>query len=277
MTIIFQFQESISFMPYVMTAFGLWVMYMLFRIFEIWYSNKTDKVIYRDIFVFRTLSRKQKEILSQKNEFYKKLSSRDQRRFEHRVKGFLSKTDFVGREGLVVTDEMEVLIASCAIMVTFGRKSYAYKLVDYILLYPDAFYSNANEAYHKGEFNPMRKTIVFSWKDFEHGYSIADDNLNVGIHEFVHALQIGAKKSSDIDSLRLERVFKRILKRLTNQEVKAKLDEVNYFRAYAFTNQYEFMAVMVEYFFESPGDFKNYFPELYTHVRTILNFEYAGY
>ncbi len=277
MIIIFQFQESISFMPYVMTAFGLWVMYMLFRIFEIWYSNKTDKVIYRDIFVFRTLSRKQKEILSQKNEFYKKLSSRDQRRFEHRVKGFLSETDFVGREGLVVTDEMEVLIASCAIMVSFGRKSYDYKLVDYILLYPDAFYSNANEAYHKGEFNPMRKTIVFSWKDFEHGYCIADDNLNVGIHEFVHALQIGAKKSSDIDSLRLERVFKRILKRLTNQEVKAKLDKVNYFRAYAFTNQYEFMAVMVEYFFESPEDFKNYFPELYTHVRTILNFEYAGY
>ena len=78
-------------------------------------------------------------------------------------------------------------------------------------------------------------------------------------------------------SIRLERVFQRILKRLTNQEVKDKLDEVNYFRAYAFTNEYEFMAVMVEYFFESPEDFKNHFPQLYNHVRTMFNFRYAGY
>ena len=157
-------------------------------------------------------------------------------------------------------------------MVTFGRKHYSYELVDQILVYPDVFYSNANDAYHKGEFNPMQRTIVFSWKDFEHGYQITDDNLNVGIHEFVHALQIGAIKSDDIDSLRLERVFQRILKRLTQQELKDKLDEVKYFRAYAFTNQYEFMAVMVEYFFESPEDFKTHFPELYNHVRTLLNY-----
>lgn len=277
MITVFQPQETLYLISYVMTAFGLWVLYILFRVFETWYSNKTDKLIYRDIFVFRTLSRKQKEMLSLKNEFYKKLPTKEQRRFEHRVKVFLYETEFIGRENLIVTEEMKTLIAGCAMMITFGRKNYAYELVDHILLYPDVFYSNANEAYHKGEFNPMRKTIVFSWKDFEHGYKITDDNLNVGIHEFVHALQIGAKKSSDIDSLRLERIFQRILRHLTNQEVKDRLDEVKYFRDYAFTNQYEFMAVMVEYFFESPEDFKNYFPQLYNHVRSMLSFNYAGY
>ena len=122
----------------------------------------------------------------------------------------------------------------------------------------------------------MQRTIVFSWKDFEHGYQITDDNLNVGIHEFVHAMQIGAMRSNDIDSLRLERVFQRILKRLTQQEIKDKIDEVKYFRAYAFTNQYEFMAVMIEYFFESPKDFATHFPVLYGHVKTILNFNNIG-
>lgn len=270
-------QEALYLVPYALAAFGGWILYMLFRVYETWYANKTDRLIYRDLFVFRTLSRKQKEILSTKNEFYQKLSSKEKRRYEHRIKTFLSETKFVGREQLVVTEEMKVLIAATAVMITFGRKNYAYELVDYILLYPDVFYSAANQTYHKGEFNPMQKTIVFSWKDFEHGYRITDDNLNVGIHEFVHALQIGAKKSYDIDAIRLERVFQRILRRLTDQDVKDKLDEVKYFRAYAFTNQYEFMAVMVEYFFESPGNFKTYFPELYNHTRTLLNFKYAGY
>lgn len=275
MSYVFESQETLYLIPYVIITFGIWVLYILFRMYETWYANKTDRVLYRDLLVFRSLSRKQKEILSTKNEFYKKLSKKEQRRFEHRVKVFLNETQFVGREGLVVDDEMKTLIAATAMMVAFGRKNYAYELVDYVLLYPDVFYSNANNAYHKGEFNPMQKSIVFSWKDFKHGYKITDDNLNVGIHEFVHALQIGAIKSNDIDSLRLERVFQRILRRLTNQEVKDKLDEVKFFRAYAFTNQYEFMAVMIEYFFESPENFETYFPKLYEHTRALLNFEFA--
>lgn len=266
-------QETVYLIPYVIAAAAIWILYILFRMFEMWYANRTDKVLYRDLVVFRTLSRKQKELLSKKNHFYAQLSGKEQRRFEHRVKVFLNETRFVGRENLVVTEEMKILVAGTAMMLAFGRKNYSYELVDHILLYPDVFYSRVNDAYHKGEFNPMQKTIVFSWKDFEQGYRITDDNLNVGIHEFMHAMQIGAIRSNDIDSLRLERVFQRILRRLTDQEIKAGLDKVKYFRAYAFTNQYEFMAVMVEYFFESAQDFKIHYPILYEHTRVLLNFE----
>lgn len=276
MTAVIFLQESQYLIPYVLIALGLWILFMLFRICETWYANKTNKVIYRDIFVFRTLSRKRKPHLHN-NVFYKKLNKRQQRRLEHRICVFLGETRFIGRENLVITDQMKIDIAATAMMITLGRKNYSYELVDNILLYPDVFYSNANDAYHKGEFNPMQKTIVFSWKDFKHGHSILDDNLNVGIHEFAHALQIGAKKAHDIDSIRLERVFQKILHHLTNQDVKNRLDQVKYFRAYAFTNQYEFLAVLLEYFFESPGDFKNYFPELYKYTRAMLNFNFAGY
>lgn len=270
-------EDTTYLIPYVVGIFFLWIGYLLFRIYETWYANKTDKVLYRDLFVFRTLSRKQKSILSEKFNFYKRLPTKEQKRFEHRVKVFLNETSIIGRDQLEVTEERKVLVAAVAMMLTFGRKKYSYELVDTVLLYPDEFYSNVNETYHKGEFNPMRRTVVFSWKDFEYGYQVTDDNLNLGIHEFVHALQMGAKKAYDIDSLRLERVFQRILKRLMDAEVRAKLDEVKYFRAYAFTNQYEFLAVLVEYFFESPEDFKNHFPELYTHTKTLLNFNFLDY
>ena len=270
-------EDTTYLIPYVLAAFFLWVFYISFRLYETWYSNKTDTVLYRDLLIFRTLSRKQKSILANKFDFYTKLGSKEKRRFEHRVKVFLNETQIIGRDQFKITTEVEVLIAAVAILVTFGRKRYKYDLVDTILVYPDEFYSTINETYHKGEFNPMRRLIVFSWKDFEQGYQITDDNLNLGIHEFVHALQMGAKQSYDIDSLRLERVFQRILKRLMDSEVRRKLDEVHFFRLYAFTNQYEFLAVLVEYFFESPEDFKAQFPILYQETKTLLNFNFLNY
>lgn len=263
--------------PLVSGALGVWVLYLIFGIFENLYANTYDKLLYRDLFIFRTLSRKQKEILTKEFHFYSVLTSKEQKRFEHRVASFIKDKEFVGRDDLKVTDRMIVLIAAVGCMLTFGRKHYKYALVDYILIYPTAFYSNINADYHKGEFNPREKALVLSWEDFEIGYRITDDNLNLGIHEFMHALQLDAKRSNDVDALRFERQFDKILQRLTNQELKDKLDEVQYFRAYAFTNQFEFMAVLAEYFIESPEDFKQHFPQLYEYQKRLLNFDFAGY
>ncbi len=263
--------------PYIMVALGIWVFYIFFRMYENWYANKYDRLIFRDIWVYKKLSRKQKEILSTELHFYQLLTSKEKRRFEHRVASFIEDKQFVGRDDLIVTDRMRVLIASVGCMLTFGRKHYIYKLVDFILVYPEAFYSKSNGDYHKGEFNPREKVLVLSWKDFEIGYRITDDNLNLGIHEFMHALQLEAKQSDDIDALRFERQFQKILRRLTDQDLKDKLDEVRYFRAYAFTNQFEFMAVLAEYFMESPEEFKTNFPQLYAYQKCLLNFSFANY
>lgn len=263
--------------PYIMVALGLWVFYIFFRMYENWYANKYDKLIFRDIWIYKKLSRKQKQILISEFYFYQLLTAKQKRRFEHRVANFIKEKQFIGREDLVVTDRMIVLIASVGCMLTFGRKHYIYKYVDFVLIYPEAFYSASNDEYHKGEFNPRGRALVFSWKDFEIGYQITNDNLNLGIHEFMHALQLEAKQSDDIDSLRFERQFQKILRRLTDQDLKDKLDEVRYFRAYAFTNEFEFMAVLAEYFMESPEEFKTNFPQLYAYQKCLLNFSFANY
>lgn len=46
----------------------------------------------------------------------------------------------------------------------------------------------------------------------------------------------------------------------------------NFFRAYAFENQYEFVAVLLEHFFESPSEFKLQFPEIYIKVKLMINY-----
>jgi Mlc titration factor MtfA (ptsG expression regulator) len=49
--------------------------------------------------------------------------------------------------------------------------------------------------------------------------------------------------------------------------------KLNYFRLYAYTNQYEFIAVILEYFFETPREFKQKLPELYGMVKKMINFK----
>lgn len=251
--------------------------FYLFRLLEGIYASAFDKPLYRNYVVYKKLPSNQIKILEQEFTFYKLLSAKHKKQFQHRVANFIASKQFIARDGFHLTDRVKVLIAASGCMLSFGRKNYMYYLIDYILIYPKEFYSKVNDAYHKGEFNPKGKALVLSWKDFEEGYDIANDNRNLGIHEFMHAMQLEAKQGSDGDSGRLEKQFKNILTLLTNKELKNKLIETQYFRKYAFTNQYEFLAVIAEYFVESPKEFKSLFPEIYNNTKKLLNFNFLHY
>lgn len=263
--------------PYAYGIVLLGFSFFLFRVFENWYASIYDRPLYRHYFVYKKLTASQEVILQNQFVFYSKLSKKHKKQFEHRMVKFISEKKFIGRTDLVITEQMEVLITATACMLSFGRKNYLYPLIDFILVYPSEFYSTINQNFHKGEFNPKERALVLSWKDFEEGIQINNDNFNLGIHEFMHAMQLESMSSRDLDSIRFSKQFQNILKQLTKQEVKDQLDKTKFFRSYAFTNQYEFMAVLAEYFFESPKDFETIFPKLYNYTKKLLNFNFEGY
>lgn len=263
--------------PYAYAIVLMGIAFFLFRVFENWFAKSYDRPLFRHYFVYKKLTLSQVKILKEDFDFYGKLSEKHRKQFEHRIAQFLSEKEFIARGELIVTERMKVLVAAIACMLSFGRKNYNYSLIDFILIYPAEFYSTVNGNFHKGEFNPKECALVLSWKDFQEGFKLNNDNLNVGIHEFMHAMQLEAKRSGDVDSTRFSKQFQNILKQLTKQEVKDQLDKTKFFRDYAFTNQYEFMAVLAEYFFESPNEFKAIFPQLYDYTKKLLNFNFAGY
>ena len=247
------------------------ILYFLFQVFENWYAARYDKPLFRHFLVYKKLSKTQEDLLEKEFSFYASLAPKFKKQFQHRVVTFINNKEYVARETLELDLVKQTLIAAKACMLSFGRKNYTYKIIDYILVYPGTFYSNRNEAYHKGEFNPREKSLVLSWKDFEEGYRIEDDNFNLGLHEFMHAMHIEAKVGKDIDSARFMKHFRLLLQRLGDEDLKSKLDETRFFRAYAFTNQYEFMAVLAEYYFESPKELREHFPKVYEHIDKMLN------
>lgn len=258
-------------------ALGALVVFGIVKVIDTLYLMMFRRPLYVHFYIKkRVLSPNRKSILKS-FEFYQKLSDKHKKFFEHRVACFIDDKEFIGRDGNFVDDRARVMISATAIMLTFGMRNYLINNVEKIIIYPEVFYSTLSRQYHKGEFNPMLKALVFSWKDFEEGYAIADDNLNLGIHEFTHAIHIHSLRNRDTASIIFSDGFSELQRILQMENVKNRMMDSDYFRDYAYTNQFEFLAVVLENFIESPSEFRSSFPEIYFKLRQMLNFRFAGY
>ena len=248
------------------------VVLLFFRVIEPGYIAIYNKPLYIHFYPFpKKLSDLQQNILQNEFVFYKNLTQKEKKYFEYRVADFISEYEFIGKESLVVTDQMKVLIAATSTMLTFGMKNYLYEVFKRIIIYPEEYYSTIDEEYHKGEYNPRMRTLVFSWKHFLEGYRIDNDNHNLGLHEFAHALNFQALKSNDTSMIIFKDMYTEILEYIHRSENAERFMQSDYFRIYAYTNRFEFIAVILEHFFETPQQFKLKFPELYHKVELMIN------
>jgi MtfA peptidase len=219
----------------------------------------------------KKIAQEEEFFLRQKFPFYQKLSEKHKVYFHHRLAAFKEKYPFIPREDFVIDREMQTLVAGTYVMLTFGMRRYLIDSFDKIIIYPEEYYSSHTDQYHKGEFNPRMKAVVFSWKDFTAGYEIDNDNLNLGIHEFSHVVHHHSLRSNDGSSLAFRKHYERLQKEVNYPPNRQKLIDSDYFRIYAFTNQYEFISVIIEHYFETPNEFKTQFPILFDHVSKLLN------
>jgi Mlc titration factor MtfA (ptsG expression regulator) len=247
-------------------------LFFSFYVIEIIYLRNYKKplVVFANV-NFYQLQESQKQILSQNFQFYKQLKPKYKRYFEHRIANFINTYEFVGRD-ISVTEEMKVIIAGTAITLTFGMRDYLNPLFKRIIIFPDIYYSDQTENYHKGEFNPRLESIVFSWKHFKEGIEITNDNLNLGLHEFTHAFHIHSLKSDKATAVLFNESLQNLFKVVSNPQLKEQLINSGFLRDYAYENQFEFVAVLLEYFFESPQEFKSKFPSIFIKVKHMINY-----
>lgn len=226
----------------------------------------------------RELTAEQTFILKSEFTFYNRLSKRYKRYFRHRVATFLRRKKFEGKKGFVVTEEVKVLVAATGVMLTLGFRNYLVSYIKNIIIYPSMYYSRFSKTENKGEFNPRLKSLVLSWDNFLDGHRIEDDKLNLGIHEFAHAIHFNSIKNDDINSVLFVDTFSELRNLLSDDSrLKERLMASKLIRSYAFTNDSELLAVIIETFIEAPDEFKSSFPEIYGKVKQMLNFNFANY
>lgn len=239
--------------------------------------TKRPALVYFHPFL-KTLSKNQEQLLSEEFNFYNRLDEKHKRYFRHRVASFIQKKTFSGKDGFIITEEVEVLISATAVMLTFGFRDYIIKSIKNIVVYPTQYRSTVSGNLHKGEFNVNLKTLVLSWDNFKEGFRIQDDKLNLGIHEFAHAIHFNSIYQEDINSVIFVDTYSELRDLLrSNDMLRNKLIASEYLRSYAFTNDMELLAVILETFIETPQEFRTQFPEIYLKVKQMLNFNFKGY
>lgn len=201
--------------------------------------------------------------------YYRSLPHDEQMRFIARLKAFRKEKIFIGQEGLAITEEIRTLISASAVQITFGLQEFIFPKFKVIHVYPEHYLSPRTGKHHKGDVNP-RGTISLSWKHFMEGYADNQDNINLGLHEMAHAIDV-----SDLGSEAYDQFFSGYFEKYA-QEARTELEKMksgarSVLRDYAATNLREFFAVSVEYFFESPKLLKDHLPELYKQLCILLN------
>ncbi|WP_242524049.1 zinc-dependent peptidase [Microbulbifer salipaludis] len=145
----------------------------------------------------RPLSKKQESILHSRLALYPVLPADTQLELKQNVSLFLRDKEFVGCNGLQVTEEMCVVIAAHACLLLLGRENSCYPNLCTILLYPDAYV--AKETHHHGHVQSTRLSarageahyrgpVVLSWDDLQQGLAHPGQGHNMAIHEFAHKL-----------------------------------------------------------------------------------------
>lgn len=192
--------------------------------------------------------------------------------FSNRILNFLKQYAFVAKENVSLTNAHKVTIAASYVKLTLGYKHYLINTFDKILVYPTAQYFPHLDETHTGHFNPGMKAVMLALDEFEHDIYYNQDGKDLALHEFTHALSLEMLQTyaRHPDAGRFRKGFRLILEWMQVPQHKAKVRQMDFLRAYAFTDRLELVSVLMELFFDKEAVFKEHFPDLFVYVGGMI-------
>jgi len=218
--------------------------------------------------------------------FYSRLSAGEQPRLADLARVMIREKRWEGCGGLVLTDDMKLIIAAQAALLLLGmhgidlHRDAVFPNVKSILVYPAGFvamtphlgaagiitegHANLGEAHFMGQTGGP---VIVSWRDALEGGLDAGDGRNLILHEFAHKLDFldGASNGTPLlDSKEQYVQWKRVMTAHFDDLVRrARAGAPSLLDFYGASNPAEFFAVATEAFFERSTAMRQYLPELY--------------
>jgi MtfA peptidase len=213
--------------------------------------------------------------------FYQKLPESLQKRLRQHINVFLAEKQFIGCAGLQITEEIKVIIAAHACLLSLSQKEKYYPNLQSILVYPTAYLVNATVPFSGFLVEERQEVrlgeswdkdrIVLAWEQIQHDLMNWQDGHNVIFHEFAHQLDgedgsVNGVPNFDrqSDYISWARVFEREYNQLRKD---IELDLPTVISEYGATNPVEFFAVATETFFEKSRQMQAKHPELHEELK----------
>lgn len=222
-----------------------------------------------------------RKIIQQRMPYFRQMPADLQLQLKQHIQVFLAEKNFIGCNGVNITNEIRVTVAAQACLLLLNRKTDFYPKLKTILVYPRAFVkSQLNQDASGVQFSQKMTLageswdfgkVVLSWQDTLDGAKITDDGHNVVIHEFAHQLDQENGNANGAPILEKgqsyqcwSEVFSAQFELLQKQ---ANTGTPSIFDYYGATNPAEFFAVASEVFFEKSKSFHHEHPKLYQQLK----------
>jgi Mlc titration factor MtfA (ptsG expression regulator) len=227
----------------------------------------------------------QRAIVERSVPLIRKLPAELRGNLEGKMNVFLHQVEFVGCNGLDVTEEMRLSIAAQACLLVVNTDIW-YANLHTILIYPGAFKSMQTEQHgyvvteretvRVGE-SWTRGPVILSWADAEHGAIDDTDGHNVVFHEFAHQIDDLSGHTNGIPILNKGQTFadweSAFVNAFQRHVHNVEMGYRTIFDAYGADGHEEFFAVAVEVFFEKPALLKHEEKAVYQQLASLFQLD----
>ena len=206
-------------------------------------------------------------IVSGRLKFAATFAPNELERFRLHLKVFAFDKDWAGAAGLIVTDEMKVVIAGAAARLSRNLDLDLYDDLRTVVIYPSHYKHPDSDSVILGEAHRWGQ-VILSWDAVEAGLANPGDGHNTAMHEFAHVFDFADGAGDGTPELHGRsdyRVWAKVFSARYFQ-LRAKPGK-NVLRPYGATNEAEFFAVATEAFFEKPRQLKQKAPDLYEELQ----------
>ncbi len=200
----------------------------------------------------------------------------DRTKLRKHIQVFCAEKRFEGCRGLVITDEVRVVIAAFACLLILHKKSLYYPRVSSILVYPGSY--KVARPYEEGGITTedlvtldgeswSKDYVILSWDAVLSGARSVNGGDNVVIHEFAHQLDLEDGCFDGTPRLPNRKVLERWREVFESEyqllSAAADDDKVTVLDHYGAQDRAEFFAVATEAFFSRARDLKEKHRSLY--------------
>ena len=229
----------------------------------------------------------QRAIIAREVPLTRKLPPELRKKLEGKINLFLEQVEFLGCNGLEVTEHMRLSIAAQACLLVVNTDTW-YQNLRTILIYPGAFKSRRAERHgyvvteretvRIGESWP-RGPVILSWAAAEEGARDATDGHNVVFHEFAHQIDDLSGEADGLPPLARAQSLAgwrdAFVGAFRRHVAAVEEGRTTLFDPYGAEGPEEFFAVSVELFFERPQTFLAHEPALYGQLSTLFHLDPA--
>lgn len=202
-------------------------------------------------------------------------------RHDRQTQRLIEQLQFIGCNGLQVTDEQVVLVCGIAALLCLGAEQPPFPQLRSVLLYPAAFGVRDPEPDELGLVwdEPVEtlgeswsgQRVVLSWADVE--AALAGGPVNVVVHEFAHQLDDAAPQAEGAPPLPDYTEWSRVMQA---EFAALKSGKGAVIDPYGAQSPGEFFAVVVESFFQDGQALRRHHPEIYALIAGYVGFESDG-